>query len=92
MPLTASNVSIAGRVTTADGRGIRNAKIVVTGNSLDEPLIATTGSFGYYSLEGLTAGQTYVVTVNSKRYTFAAPSRVITLVDNLADVDFVADR
>jgi hypothetical protein len=64
---------------------------VVTGNSLREPLIATTGSFGYYSVNGLTAGDTYVVTVNSKRYTFTAPSRVLTLVDNLADVDFSAD-
>jgi len=92
MPLTASNASLAGRVTTADGRGIRNATVVVTGNGLQEPMIATTSSFGYYSLEGLAAGQTYVVTVNSRRYTFTAPSRVITLVDNLTDVDFVAEQ
>ena len=42
--------------------------------------------------DGLTAGQTYVVTVNSQRYTFSMPSRVITLVDNLADVNFTADQ
>ena len=92
LPLTAAQVSIAGRVTTADGRGIRNAKIVVTGNGLDHPVIATTGSFGYFTVEGLTAGETYVVTVNSKRYTFGAPSRVITLVDNVVDANFVADQ
>jgi hypothetical protein len=92
LPLTAAEGSIAGRVTTADGRGIRNAKVVVTGNSLEQPLIATTGSFGYYSLQGLTAGETYVVTVNSKRYTFTTPSRVITLVDNLTDIDFVSNE
>jgi hypothetical protein len=92
LPLTAAEGTMAGRVTTADGRGIRNAKIVVTGNSLEQPIIATTGSFGYYSVEGLRAGETYVVTVNSKRYTFTAPSRVVTLLDNLADIDFVANE
>jgi hypothetical protein len=51
----------------------------------------TTGSFGWFAFDGLPTGETYVVTVNSRRFTFSTPSRVITLVDNLADVDFVAD-
>jgi len=92
LPLTAAGVSMAGRVTTADGRGIRNAKVVVTGNSLDQPVIATTSSFGYFEIDSLRAGETYVVTVNSKRYTFSVPSRVITLVDNVVDIDFVAEQ
>jgi len=91
LPTTAAGVSMGGRVTTADGRGIRNAHVVVTGNSLSEPLIATTGSFGYFNFDGLTAGQTYVVTVDSRRYTFSVPSQVLTLVDNLAGLNFVAD-
>jgi hypothetical protein len=88
---TAASATLSGQVTTADGRGIRNAKVVITGESLERPRVATTGSFGHYSFEGLQAGQTYVVTVNSKRFTFSTPSRVITLVDNLADVNFTAD-
>jgi cell division septation protein DedD len=92
LPLTAAGVSLSGRVTTADGRGIRNAKLVISGNSLEEPRIATTGSFGYFTFDGLSAGETYVVTVNSKRYTFSIPSRVISLVDNVVDADFVADQ
>ena len=87
---TAAQVSVSGRVTTAEGAGIRNARITVTGNSLPEPVTVTTGSFGYFSVEGLTSGQTYVVTVNSQRYTFTMPSRVITLIDNIVDADFVA--
>jgi len=90
-PLTAAGVTMSGRVTTADDRGIRNARVVISGDGLREPRVATTGSFGYYSFDGLTAGQTYVVTVNSQRYTFSVPSRVISLVDNLADVNFVAN-
>jgi hypothetical protein len=91
LPLTAASVSMSGRVTTADGRGIRNANVVISGNSLPEPRVASTGSFGYFWFDDLTAGQTYVVTVNSRRYSFSVPSRVITLVDNVVDVDFVAD-
>jgi hypothetical protein len=53
--------------------------------------MATTGSFGYYSFDGLQTGETYVVTVASKRFTFQVPSRVISLIDNVADADFIAD-
>ena len=88
---TAAGVSLSGRVTTASGAGIRNARVVISGNSLPEARTVTTGSFGYFSFEGLTAGETYVVTVNSQRYTFQVPSRVITLVDNLTDFDFTAE-
>ena len=87
---TAASASISGRVATASGNGIRNARVVITGNSLAQPMIATTGSFGYYTFDGLATGQTYVVTVNSQRYTFQTPSRVISLVDNIADADFTA--
>jgi len=88
---TAAGVSIAGRVTTENGAGIKNAAIVVTGNSLAQPIIVKTASLGYYSIENLQAGETYVVTVNSKRFTFQVPSRVISLTDSVNDIDFVAD-
>ena len=88
---TAANASVSGRIVTSDGFGIRNAKVVITGNSLSSPIVATTGSFGYFTFEGLRTGETYVVTVNSQRYTFGKPSRVISLVDNVVDADFTAD-
>jgi hypothetical protein len=88
---TAANASIAGRVTTADGRPIRNAEVVITGNALEHPITVATGSLGWFTFDGLTTGETYVVTVNSRRFTFSTPSRVITLVDNVADANFVAD-
>lgn len=88
---TAAGASISGRVSTADGAGIRNAKVVISGGSLEQPLVVTTGSFGYYSVEGLRTGQTYIVTVISNRYSFSNPTRVISLVDSIVDADFVAD-
>ena len=88
---TAANASVSGRVTTAEGFGIRNATVVITGNSLSSPITATTGSFGYFTFDGLRTGETYVVTVNSQRYTFGKPSQVISLIDNVVDADFTAD-
>jgi hypothetical protein len=88
---TATSGSVSGRVLSAEGQGIRNARVMITGNSLGSPIVTTSGSFGSYIIEGLTSGETYVVTVGSKRYTFSAPSRVISLVDNVIDADFVAD-
>ena len=83
--------SISGRVLTADGVAIRNAEVIVTGNSLETPLRVTTSSFGYFTFDGLQTGETYVVTVNSRRFTFQAPSQVISLTDNVSDVNFIAD-
>lgn len=83
--------SLSGRVTTANGQGIRNAKLLIQSSSLSTPLVAATGSLGYFRFEGLATGERYVVTVYSKRFTFSTPTRVITLVDNVVDADFIAD-
>jgi hypothetical protein len=40
----------------------------------------------------LPVGETYVVTVISKRYTFANPSRVINLLESVTDENFVAEE
>lgn len=89
--VTAAPASIAGRVTTGDGRGISGTAITVAGGSLSRPRTAKTSSFGYYSIEGLNPGETYIVTVGSKRFAFAVPSRVVSLTDSVSDLDFVAD-
>ena len=88
---TAAQASISGRVLTSDGMGVRNAEMVLTGNSLETPLRVSTSSFGYFSFENLAIGETYVLTVNSRRFTFQVPSRVISLTDNATGIDFVAD-
>ena len=87
---TAADASLSGRVTTADGRGIKNAVVVISGNSLAQPIMARTGAFGYYRFDNLEAGEVYVVTINSKRFTFAVPSRVVSVPDSVSDIDFVA--
>ena len=87
---TAANASLAGRVSTADGVGIRGAIVTVEGGDLAEPLIARTNIFGFYAFDELPAGRDYIVTVAAKRYVFTQPTIIVPLGDSLADVDFVA--
>jgi hypothetical protein len=88
---TAANASIGGRVLNANGQGIRNVMVVLEGGSLTAPLYTTTGSLGYYQFPGVSAGATYIVSISAKRYTFNQPVRVISLNDDLLDLDFIAN-
>jgi hypothetical protein len=86
---TAAAVSLGGRILTADGRGIRNVRVTLT--SVTGATWQTLSSpFGYYRFSELEAGQTYIITVTSKRFVFLEPSRVIFLSEGRADFDFVA--
>ncbi|HEY0458243.1 MAG TPA: carboxypeptidase-like regulatory domain-containing protein [Pyrinomonadaceae bacterium] len=87
---TSANVSISGRVLTADGQGIRNARLVLTDSS-GAPRFAQAGSFGYFHFENVPVGETYVLTIYSNRFTFAQSSQVISLNDELTDVNFISD-
>ncbi len=88
---TASSVSLGGRITSADGRGVRNALVTVDGHFMSEPMTTITGPFGYYRIDGLDAGGSYVVSVSSKQYRFASPTRLVSLVDDMLQVNFVAE-
>jgi len=85
---TAAAVSIAGRVSTAEGSGLRGAVITMTDQS-GNTRVTTSSSFGYYHFEGVAAGQTYVVSVASKRFQYQP--RIVQLTDDLFDLDFVAE-
>ncbi len=86
---TAAGVDVSGRVLTPDGRGIRNAKVIVT-DAAGNKRVATTGSFGFYRFADIESGQAYTISVASKQYRFTP--RVINLVDSLVDFDFVGQQ
>ena len=86
---TAANVSVGGRVTTAAGNGIGKTLVTLTDQS-GNTRIVLTGALGYYRFETVEAGQTYVLTVGSKRYQFAEPTRVIAVSEDAINIDFVA--
>ncbi len=89
---TSAPVWISGRVVNANGQGVSGARIMVSGTGSGARLQTITNPFGYFTLKGLPSGETYVVTVSSKRYTFAQPSLVLTLNDNNDSLLFTADQ
>lgn len=85
---TAASVSILGRVLLqAEGRGLSRAFVYLTDQN-GETRTAITNSFGYYHFNEVNAGQTYVLNVLSKRYSFSP--RVITINEGTNDLDFIA--
>ncbi len=88
---SAASAAIGGQVLTPNGGGIKGVIVVLMGGNLTAPISAQTNNFGYYRFSEVPAGQTYVITVNSKRYTFSNPSQIINLQESLLDLDFVSD-
>jgi hypothetical protein len=85
---TAATVPVSGRVLNTGGQGIRNAAVIIT-DSRGISRQAITSSFGYYRFDDVRAGETYVMSVLSKRYQFTP--RTISVADELTDVDFIAE-
>jgi CSLREA domain-containing protein len=86
----AANVSISGKVKNSIGRGISKVNVTLT-NSKGETLYTTTNNFGNYSFDELQSGETYILSVASKRHQFAEPSRIITINEDLTGFDFVSN-
>jgi hypothetical protein len=86
---TAAPVSISGRVLTPTGAGLFNAVLYLQ-NQDGEILVTRSGSFGYYMFDGIEAGQTVFISVESKRYMYAP--RTIRLADVVNDLDFTPEQ
>jgi alpha-tubulin suppressor-like RCC1 family protein len=82
---TAANVSISGRVLVGDGAGLRNAVVLLTDSSGNSRQ-AITSSFGYYRFDNVTVGETYFISVRSKRYFFETQTLFVT--DDVEDLNF----
>lgn len=86
LPPSAVPVTLGGRVTTPNGQNLRNAVVsLIDSNNVRRT--ATTSSFGLYSFANVASGQTYTMTVGSKRYRFEA--RIVTPTESVSNLDFV---
>jgi len=85
---SAAGVDVSGRVLTPNGAGLRNAIVVMT-DSRGVTRSVRSSSFGYYRFDDVRAGETYVISVNSKRFIFTP--RTIQVVDEVTGFDMVAD-
>ncbi len=91
MAPTAATVSVSGRVTTAQGRGIRNVVVTMT-DSNGNTRTATTTSFGYYRFEEVAAGETYVFAARGKRFSFEQNTQVLSIMEDTNNINFVANE
>ena len=87
-PATASEASISGRVTTADGKPVRRANLILNDGS-GVTRTAMTNPFGYYRFKDVPTGAVCVIEAYSKQYTFAP--RVLSVTEDMSDLDFVAN-
>jgi subtilisin family serine protease len=86
-PPTAANASVSGRITDAFGNGLSHVRVTITADD-NTAISAVTTSFGYYRSEDLEVGRTYIVSAYRKGYNF--DSRIISLTDEIFDLDFIA--
>jgi len=82
---TAANVTIAGRVTFADGRGVGGARVVLM-DAAGTSRSAVTNRLGYYTFSDVETGHAYIMSASAKQATFT--SKLLTVVDALGNVDF----
>lgn len=83
---TASFVKISGRVVSTDDRGIRDAIIGLTGpNSI--PATARTNAMGYFVFDSVMPGETYILTISSKQYSFLP--RTLSVFDEITGLEIL---
>ena len=82
---TAATVGVSGQVRDLDGRGVAGARVSMQ-NQQGQIVWAISNPFGYYRFADVEIGQSYLVSVEHKRFTFE--SRTITLNDEVTGLDF----
>lgn len=88
-PPVAAEATVSGQIKSANGNGIRNVVVSLTETN-GTTRTFKTNAFGYYNFDGIEVGQTVTLTVNSKRYTFVNPTRIVSVSENVSDIDFTS--
>ncbi|MFT3742927.1 MAG: carboxypeptidase regulatory-like domain-containing protein [Pyrinomonadaceae bacterium] len=83
---TTPSVNISGRVITPSGLPLRNATVSMTDRS-NVKRTTTTSSFGIYTFDNVIIGETYTVSVVSKRFRFSP--QILQFTTSVTNVDFV---
>ena len=82
-------VSVSGRVTTNEGRGLTGALVKLT-DPQNVTRTVVTSRLGAYQFDGVQSYVTYTVSVSSRRFTFIPSSQQVNVTTTLTNVDFTA--
>jgi Lecithin:cholesterol acyltransferase len=85
---TAANSSISGRVTNL--RGSARTVITLTRATTGESVSVRPNQIGYYRFENLVSGEDYILTPSRKGYRFEPQNRLVSLNEDLDNIDFQA--
>ncbi len=81
-----NSITVSGKVSTPSGLSLRNAVVSLI-DSQNVRRTATTSSFGLYSFNNVQAGETYIMSVASKRFRFA--SQILQFNASVSNMDFI---
>ena len=87
MATNAATVSISGRVTSGKNRGVANAVVQITDQN-GKTQTTRTNFYGFYNLNEIMTGETYIFNVFAKRFQFDA--QIVNLTESLDDLNFTA--
>jgi hypothetical protein len=86
---TAANVNITGRIITENGTPIAKAVISTIIPDTGQTVYSLSNQYGYYNLQNLPVGQTYLVVATAKGHTFTP--KLVNLIDELSQFDIASD-
>jgi hypothetical protein len=86
-----SHVSVSGYVRKADGSGLRNARLHLAGEGLEDSKFGFTDASGRFEFPEVPTGSGYRISVRANPQVFKNASRVIDLTSEVSDIEFVAE-
>jgi hypothetical protein len=85
---TAAPVSVSGRVTDENGRGIGRAMVKIQNLNTEETRTVVTNWTGNYRFNDLPVGDLYVITIGSKKAGFTRQARSFVLTSDEENLNF----
>jgi subtilisin family serine protease len=86
---TAGGAFVAGSVIDSEGRALKNVRVTLLNADGSGMRTALTNLFGFYHFEEVEVGNLYILSIQSKRYTFENSPLVFTLGENYTATSFV---
>lgn len=84
----AADATVSGNLHTTDGRGLSGAYVLLTDNAGHAKTVMS-GAGGYFEFTEVETGETYVLTVKSRKYRFAP--MVVQINDSLGGILLTAE-